>query len=115
MKIILQGNPLSNQHIYQYVCTGKFPRMYMTDKGKKLKENYQWQIKSQWKGKVLKEDIEIKVDLYFKDKRRRDIDNYGKILLDSLEGIIVEDDKQIKKMTITKNIDKENPRIEIEI
>lgn len=44
----------------------------------------------------------------------RDIDNYGKILLDSLTWIVYEDDKQIKLMTIQiMNPDKNNPRIEL--
>ncbi len=89
--------------------------MYMTKEGNDLKESYRKQIKDQWERCIIKDDIEIKVDLFFGDRRRRDIDNYGKILLDSFEGLILEDDKQIQKMTITKSIDKDNPRIELEI
>lgn len=44
----------------------------------------------------------------------RDIDNYNKILLDSLTWIIYEDDKQIKLMTIQIcEHDKNNPRIDL--
>ena len=45
----------------------------------------------------------------------RDIDNYGKILLDSLTWIVYEDDKQIKLMTIEIMQPDKDPRIEIHI
>jgi len=89
--------------------------MYMTQKGKELKESYQWQIKSQYKGKPKTNDIDLRVELFFGDDRRRDIDNYNKILLDSLSGILYEDDSQIQSLLIIKNKDKKNPRIEIQL
>ena len=39
----------------------------------------------------------------FPDKRKRDLDNYNKIILDSLEDTILVDDKQIKRLCITKH------------
>ena len=80
-----------------------------------MKESYQWQANSQWKKGVLSGGIDLKVKLFFGDKRRRDIDNYNKLLLDSLTGIIWEDDKQIQIITIIKSYDKEDPRIDLEI
>lgn len=85
----------------------------MSREGKELKKTYSWEALSQRIGEKLTGDLEVKIKLYFKDKRVRDIDNYNKILLDALTGIIWQDDKQIQKMTIEKFIDKENPRIEI--
>lgn len=113
--MILIGQPKSTNHIYKVNCSRGFPTVYMTKEGKALKESYQWQAKSQWRGKPLEGNIHIEVELYFKDKRVRDIDNYSKILLDSLTGIVWIDDKQIQKMTISKHIDKDNPRIELKI
>jgi crossover junction endodeoxyribonuclease RusA len=87
----------------------------MSKEGKLKKEEYQWEAKSQWKKKITNKDLEVIITLYFKDKKVRDIDNYSKILLDSMTGIVWEDDKQIQRMTIEKYIDKEDPRIEVEI
>ncbi|MFA5542949.1 MAG: RusA family crossover junction endodeoxyribonuclease [Bacilli bacterium] len=114
VKLSLKGNPKSNQHIYQYCCRGKFGILYMTKIGKDIKEDYVKQIKSQYKGKPIEEDVEMEVVLYFGDKKRRDIDNYGK-LLDCLNGTILVDDSQIQKLTIKKDYSKEEPRIEIVI
>ncbi len=112
MKIILKGQPLSTQSIYKYACRGRFPAMYMVKKGKDLKEYYQLQAKQQCK-EMLRGDVEIDVRLYFKNRRSVDVDNFNKLWADSLEGIVYENDKQIKKMTVEKFIDIENPRIEL--
>lgn len=114
-RIVLKGEPKSTNNIYKIACTGRFPRNYMSDGGKTLKQDYQYQAKIQWKEKPLTGPLDINIKLHFKTRRKHDIDNYGKILLDSLTGIVWEDDVQIQTMRVSKWIDQENPRIEIEI
>lgn len=88
----------------------------MSRKGKETKESYQWEAKTQWRGyKCVTEALQVGIKLYFGDNRVRDIDNYNKIVLDALTGIVWDDDRQIQKITIEKYIDKSNPRIEVEI
>jgi Holliday junction resolvase RusA-like endonuclease len=62
-------------------------------------------------------DEPLDVNLRFKlpDKRRRDCSNLLKGLFDSLEDICYADDKQIAKMCWDKDIDRDNPRVEITI
>lgn len=73
------------------------------------------EIQSQWKAEPRKGDLAVNVLLYFGDKRKRDIDAYLKILLDSMEGIVYENDVQIHELHVFKLYDKENPRTEISI
>ncbi len=87
----------------------------MSKAGKDLKESYQWQIKSQYKKKIKTGDIDLRIELFFGDLRKNDIDNFNKILLDSMSGIVFEDDSQIKSLLLVKNYDKKNPRIVIEV
>ncbi len=87
----------------------------MSAAGRALKEAYQWEAKSQWKQEPFSGSVEVSITLFHGDKRARDIDNYGKVLLDALTGIVWEDDKQIVRMTVEKAYDKERPRIEIAI
>lgn len=115
MKIILRGLPQSTNNLYRSHCRFGHPVVYMTTDGKILKESYGWQAKQQWKQEVSGKPIEVNVELYFGDKRIHDIDNYEKILYDSLTGICYEDDRQIWKKTVAKFYDKNNPRIEIYI
>lgn len=114
MKLILSGEPKSTQHIYKASCQGNFTRVYMTAEGKALKEQYQWEAKSQWREAPLTGDIEVSITLYFGTKRRVDIDNFNKLSLDALTGIVYEDDSQIARLHIARAYDKARPRIEIE-
>jgi len=109
--ITLPGNPKSTQNIYRFA--GRI--MYMNKVGKELKESYQWEAKSQWKKEPTKGDIGVRIHLFFGDKRKRDIDNFNKLILDSLSGIVWEDDVQIQSLFISKHYDKENPRAEVVI
>lgn len=114
MKVVLFGNPLSTQTIYRYTCMGKIPRLYMTKEGKELKKYYQLEIRNQYQGEIITDDIEMIITLFFKDGRRRDIDNYNKLVLDALEGIVYQNDSQIQTLGIKKDISADNPRIEIQ-
>lgn len=111
MKITLLGKPVSTNVVYRR--HGNI--IYMSKEGKDLKESYQWQVKSQWNQPVIDSDVEIEIALFFPDMRRRDVDNWHKLTLDSMTGIVYKDDSQIVKMTVKKAIDKGNPRIEITI
>ncbi len=87
----------------------------MTTKGKALKQSYQWEAKAQWRGKPLEGELELWITLYFGTKRKADLDNYNKLSLDALTGIVYCDDSQINGLHIERAFDKHNPRIEIEI
>lgn len=113
--IILKGQPRSTQTCYKYACRGSFPTMYMDKKARDLKEDYKWQAKQQWKGKLLKDDISIIVELYFGTKRKVDWDNFHKLSMDALEGVVFENDSQIQQAIVRKHYDKENPRIEVTV
>lgn len=58
-----------------------------------------------------------KVTLFFllKDRRRRDLDNLSKAVLDALNGIAWVDDTQVVDLHIVKAITRESPGVWIEI
>ena len=115
MTITLLGEPKSNQKIYKITSRGRFASMYMSKEGNAIKSSYIKQAKSQWCNKTLTGDVYVDIRLYFGTKRKCDIDNFGKLLLDSLTGVVWDDDSQIKKMSVEKFYDKLQPRIEISI
>lgn len=114
-KIILEGIPQTTNLLYKATCRNGYPTVYMTADGKAMKESYMWQVKAQWKKGVQTVDIILDIKLYFKDKRKHDWDNYHKIAMDSMEGIVYKDDNQIQDARVRKYIDKERPRIEITV
>ena len=111
--IIFKGQPLSTQSIYRYACRGSFPTMYMTARGKQMKEYYQLEAKTQYKEEVSSEPLEMEINIFFKSKHKHDIDNFNKLILDSLQGIVYKDDNQVVTLRTHKEICKENPRVEI--
>ena len=115
MTLTLSGEPKSTQHIYGLVCNGRFPRRYMTDQGRSLKEWYQRETKAQWRDKPLKGEVRMHVTLYFGTKRRADWDNFHKLSCDALSGIAYDDDSQIRQVTVALAYDKQKPRIEIAV
>lgn len=89
-------------------------RRFLTQRGKENKETIALEAMTQWRQKPLDGRIRLKVSLFFPDARKRDIDNI-KGLLDSFSGVLYTDDNQIDKLTITKEVDRDNPRVEIEV
>ena len=81
-----------------------------------------WQEIVGWKAKeaMIGRDIfvgDLKVQIYFrrKDKRRADLDNLCKAVLDACNGIVWEDDNQIIELHLFKLIDKEDPGVGIRV
>lgn len=87
----------------------------MSAEGKLLKFGYQNEARAQWRRKPFEGDVELWITLYFGTKRKADLDNYNKLSLDALTGIVYADDSQIQALHIERDYDKKNPRIEIEI
>lgn len=59
--------------------------------------------------------VYLKISLYFPDKRRRDIDNPLKSILDAMNGVIYKDDSQVFRIFVEKDIDRDDPRIEVTV
>lgn len=76
---------------------------YLSKAGREFRDNVQNYIKL-YKYKTYEKSVKVKLDLYFADKRTRDLDNYFKGILDSFKGFLYVDDKQIDKIEATKHI-----------
>ena len=115
MKLVLTGAPKSTNTIYRSTTAGGFHRRYMSADGKAIKESYQYQAQAQHNGEITTLPVKVTAVLFFGDKRIRDIDNHNKLWMDALSGIVWEDDKQVMELTVRKDYDKENPRIELNV
>ena len=65
--------------------------------------------------KKIKGIIYLKLILHFKDKRKRDVDNYAKVLIDCLKNKLFEDDDQIYQLYMEKHIGTGYNQISIDI
>lgn len=49
----------------------------------------------------------------FRPAKRGDLDNFLKVMLDALQGVLYENDNQIVEIHAWREDDKENPRVEL--
>lgn len=89
-------------------------RRYLDPAAKNAKEVISWAAKMACKHEPIETDVEVIITLVFGNKQRRDLDNYVKLILDSLTGICFLDDSQITDLTVMKRFQK-NPAVMIEI
>lgn len=106
----IRTNPISLNHAYP---SNKQGRRFLTKEGKEYKELIGWE--ATMAGAFYTPPIEVKLIFYFKDNRKRDVDNFIKLVLDSLSGIIYKDDSDVTAIYARKAVDKNNPRISITI
>lgn len=89
-------------------------RKILSARGRTNKEAIGWEARSQYRGAPLTGPLAVEVSLFWPTKRNHDVDNI-KTLLDSLTGIVWQDDGQICDLHIMKEFDKSAPRVEMRV
>ncbi len=111
LKLVATIPPTINKYIGRSVIWA-----YQKDKKEYEQENILLNLKRKPREPI--ERCEINLKFYFKDKRRRDLNNYEKFVFDFLVsgGFIIDDNYNvITKQTMSGYVDRENPRVEIEV
>ncbi len=88
--------PPSVNRLYGYRAGGR----YMTKEGTHWKESAGWEAVAQVGRPLLQGDIEVTVYLY---GIKLDIDNGLKATLDAMQGVLYENDRQIKRLYVEKH------------
>lgn len=118
LKFIIPGRPISKSNFKLSNIKGK---TWMPHKGKYSKyvvyENLiSGIINETYKGSPIEGNVITVLKLYFPNKVMGDVHNYPKSICDGIEKSgIIKNDKQLKPFIILDFIDKENPRVEIEL
>lgn len=95
--------PPSVNHYWRHVIMGKFVRTLISAAGREFKLNVAQALQNQLGAKIdpILCDCRLYVSLHAPDRRRRDVDNYAKALLDSLtEAGVWADDSQIRDLRL---------------
>lgn len=88
---------------------------YKSKRGKIFENLACGELKKQFRYKPLANSLKVRIRLYFKDKRKRDIDNYNKGILDAMTRIVYNDDSQIEELNVKKTIGCGFNKVEIEV
>lgn len=59
--------------------------------------------------------VKVRLDFYLENKRRVDLDNLSKGVLDGMKGILFGDDCNVTDLHLTKAIDKDHPGVMVRI
>lgn len=105
--ITITTKPISINQMYR-------GRRFLTPDARSTKESIAWEVATQYKQAPMTLDIKLTIRFYV-DNARIDIDNYLKGLLDCLTGLMWTDDRYIYELHVYKIIERENPRVEIDI
>lgn len=96
--------PPSVNHYWRTVTRRGRPTVLLTPKGERYRVDVHAVILSTAVVRPIDGPMEIRVLLYPPDRRRRDIDNTQKALLDAMQHAgLYEDDYQISKLTIERH------------
>jgi Holliday junction resolvase RusA-like endonuclease len=107
--IILKGDPKSTQQ--RHVSRSLSDHVH-DDRGQGAQDNYQDEASAPWAGPPFPGDVEVTVCFFFKTKRRCDLDNQNKLILDALTSIAYEDDSQISSLHLSRAYDATNSRMD---
>jgi crossover junction endodeoxyribonuclease RusA len=110
-----QGLFPSANHIYTHTPKGKRLTKIAENKLEEWRYLTQlWANRYHWPC-IGSEKVIIRLYFFLNDNRRKDTHNTLKLLLDALETVIYEDDRMALPQVIDFEIDRTNPRIEIEV
>lgn len=118
IKIIVPGKPITKSNFKLQNTQGQvwMPREGKHSKYVAYENKIAGHINQQYVGPPLKGNIITILHLYFPNGRMGDLHNYPKSICDGIEKSgIIENDKQLKPVLLFDYIDKDHPRIEIEL
>jgi Holliday junction resolvase RusA-like endonuclease len=95
VKIRYDGKLVGNNARYKYRT-----HKVLTAEYKQFKEDLGWLLKAECKGQECNDKDDFIVRITFNSKH--DIDGLAKGILDSAEGIVYKNDRQVKKLDIEK-------------
>lgn len=107
--LVLNQIPTLLNRLYQPIIKNGKPSIIKTKDGKEATKVMQIQAAIQKANKILSGDLSMKIDFCIKKGNKEpDIDAPLKLLMDSMEGIMYKNDKQIVFLQVGKHLDQED-------
>ena len=110
IKLWFPGNPIPKG---RPIVT--FSGTYTPEITRLWEEEVGWQCRSQFDHRPLEGPLGIEFIFFRENRRKVDIDNLEKSMLDALQGILFKDDAQVKDKHSVLLYNEEHPGVEVEI
>jgi len=114
LHLVIPGNPPTINHVYRNIAIN---RRITTKEGQRWVKEVQLLAREcishqKW---IMSRDEKLvaEVMIFWPTRRKRDVENVGKLLWDALEGIVYENDHWLLPRYMDFQMDKHNPRVEI--
>ncbi|MEM4177826.1 MAG: RusA family crossover junction endodeoxyribonuclease [Nitrososphaeria archaeon] len=78
----------------------KLGKRIVPPKFKAFEKSVSLAARQQYKRDVITDDLKMEIIAYYKDKKHSDCGNLSKSICDALEGIVYDNDRQIKDLRI---------------
>lgn len=119
IKIIISGQTPAKKNSNKISCKGKFPQIYKTSIFEVWHENAMIELHEQKISKEKAKSVSVFMTFFVKDNRVRDVTNMAESIMDLLVdfGVLADDRWQFVNYLHFSpvEIDRKNPRAEIEI
>ena len=116
IKITIPGRPVPKGRPRLGV-RGRRAYIYTPERTKQYEQAVGLCARAAVQGAALECPVAVAIDLYLHGKRRIDVDNCAKSILDGMNKIVYEDDNQVVDLRVRKirEKDKKRQRVEIEV
>lgn len=115
IKLQLPFPPSVNAY-WRHVVIGKSARAIISARGRKFRQAALLILESQKKSATICGHVSVALTLYPPDKKKRDLDNYVKAVLDVITcGKIWEDDSQVKKLSLAWGETRKGGLVQVDI
>ena len=112
LALVIHGRPQGKQRPRH----GKGGRVYTPSATKKYERAVaSWALVCRPRIWRLDWPVSVEVSCYFADARRHDVDNVLKAVMDGMNGVLYRDDSQVVTASVSKAIDRSDPRVEVRV
>lgn len=113
-QIIIQGAVPSVNHVYVNTCNKGRVVRFLTQQGKAFKKQVKELFLNNYpQHEPFSNQCRVYIKIWNGDRRKRDIDNQAKVILDGMNEVVFDDDSQIVFLQMEKMYDKNNPRTQV--
>ena len=107
---VVLGEPASKANSRQLVRLNGRPAFIKSRKARDYVNAFQLQCPK--RSVLMQGDLSVSIKIYYAS-RRPDLDE--SVILDAMQGLVYENDRQVKEKHVYHGLDKQNPRAEIKV
>ena len=116
VSLVIDGQPRAKERPRVVRCKNGTMRTYTPPRTKRAEAQIHWLFRQEHPDhRAFKGDVAVILHFYCKGKRRMDVDNLTKLVLDALNAVAWDDDKQVVRLRVAVEYDSPRPHTRLKI